>query len=67
MLKNIALDCYEHDVGPSIIKIGWSKCKDWTYLVGVYKGDCDKLSCIRFLKCCRMRPPGMSALNHVDQ
>ena len=68
MLKIIPLvDCYNHDVSGSFRRMGWSKCRDWTYLVGVYKRDCDKLHCIRFFRCCKMSPPGNSTLNHVDQ
>ena len=54
MTKN----CYDEDVRKSLDTQGWSKCQDWYYMMGVYKGDCDKLNCIDMIKCCRMTPPG---------
>ena len=56
--KNMTKDCYDEDVRKSLNKKGWSKCRDWHYMMGVYKGDCDKLNCIDMIKCCRMSPPG---------
>lgn len=42
------------DVGLIFDKKGWSFCVDGYYMVGFYKGGCDKLYCIEFFKCCSM-------------
>ena len=60
--KTVPLDCYDHNVTVSIAKAGWSKCQDWSYLAGVYKGACNKLHCIETFRCCRMPPQGICAL-----
>lgn len=60
-------DCYDQDVRKSLDKKGWSKCQNWYYMTGVYKGDCDNLNCIEMIKCCRMRPPGTQAQTLVQQ
>lgn len=53
------VDCYNEDVKISLDKGGLSKCKkDWYYIVGLYRGGCKHLSCIEYIKCCTMRPPG---------
>ena len=54
-------DCYDEDVKKSLNKKGWSKCRDWHYMMGVYKGDCDNLNCIDKIKCCRMSLPGTNS------
>ncbi|XP_020626858.1 uncharacterized protein LOC110064194 [Orbicella faveolata] len=56
--KNFTKNCYDENVRKSLNKKGWSKCRDWHYMMGVYKGDCDNLNCIDMIKCCRMTPPG---------
>ncbi|XP_078379543.1 uncharacterized protein LOC144662575 [Oculina patagonica] len=62
--ENITRDCKEQDVRKSLDKKGWSKCPEWNYMMGVYKGDCDKLNCIEMIRCCRMRPQDMVVLGH---
>ncbi|XP_078379572.1 uncharacterized protein LOC144662599 isoform X1 [Oculina patagonica] len=62
--ENTKKDCYDKDVRKSQYKKGWSKCREWYYIMGVYKGDCDKLNCIEMIKCCRMRPQDMVVLGH---
>ena len=47
--------CYSEDIVGKFDNIGLSKCKQSGYYVaGIYKGGCDKLSCIEKLKCCKM-------------
>ncbi|XP_078379553.1 uncharacterized protein LOC144662584 [Oculina patagonica] len=62
--KNMITDCKEEDVRKSLDKKGWSKCLEWHYMMGVYKGDCDQLNCIEIIKCCMMRPQDMVVLGH---
>lgn len=57
--KNIPLDCIVHNVNISFSG-KWRKCEDWSYLAGLYKGDCDGLNCTDAFRCCRMPPPGNS-------
>ena len=61
--KSVNQECYDHNVTVAITTTGWSKCHDWSYLVGVYKGVCNKLHCIKAFRCCRMPPPGIFALH----
>ena len=56
--ENLTKDCYDEDVRKSLAEKGWSKCRDWYYMVGVYKGFCNELNCIERIRCCRMTPPG---------
>ncbi|XP_078379589.1 uncharacterized protein LOC144662599 isoform X2 [Oculina patagonica] len=62
--KHMTKDCYDKDVRKSLQKKGWSKCREWYYIMGVYKGDCDKQNCIEMIRCCRMRPQDMVVLGH---
>ena len=61
--KKTSLHCNEQNVSVSMSSQGWSKCQDWSYLVGVYKGACDEVHCIEAFRCCRMPPPGIPALH----
>ncbi|CAH3178988.1 unnamed protein product [Porites lobata] len=48
-------DCYDENIGSSFDNIGLSECsKNDYYVVGIYKGGCDELHCIKTLKCCKM-------------
>ncbi|XP_067017058.1 fibropellin-1-like isoform X1 [Acropora muricata] len=47
--------CYVENIVASFDNIGLSGCKRYGYyLVGIYRGGCDSLGCIEYLKCCRM-------------
>ena len=46
--------CYDHDVTYSFDKKGWSTCNVDYYLVGIYRGGCDRLYCIEKFRCCKM-------------
>ena len=46
--------CYTKDIGESFDKEGWGTCKDDYYIAGLYRGTCNKLFCLEFMKCCKM-------------
>ena len=46
--------CYDADVLLSFDKKGWSECKAGFYMVGLFRGGCNKLQCIEKFKCCKM-------------
>ena len=64
--ENLTKDCYDEDVRKSLAEKGWSKCREWYYMVGVYKGDCNELNCIEMIRCCRMRAPGTHSQTQVQ-
>ncbi|XP_020621190.1 uncharacterized protein LOC110058869 [Orbicella faveolata] len=47
-------NCYTEDVWSSFDKRGIEGCRDGYYLVGIYKGGCNRLHCIEKFKCCEM-------------
>ena len=46
--------CYDHDVKNHIDSKGMSKCDDGYFITGLYKGNCNTLSCIETFRCCKM-------------
>ncbi|XP_068721036.1 fibropellin-3-like isoform X1 [Montipora capricornis] len=47
--------CYHENIVASFDNIGLSGCKRYGYyLAGIYRGGCDFLGCIEYLKCCKM-------------
>ena len=59
--------CYHEDIKSSFNKKGWSKCSDGYYMTGLFRGTCNKLSCIEKIKCCMMylNPPVLTSLSDV--
>ncbi|PFX27877.1 uncharacterized protein LOC111327026 [Stylophora pistillata] len=48
-------DCYVQNVWGSLDHKGLSECeREGYYMVGIFKGNCDKLYCLEEFKCCRM-------------
>ena len=47
--------CYNENILSSFDNKGLSKCEqEGYYVAGIYRGGCDRLSCIETLKCCKM-------------
>ncbi|XP_059153446.1 uncharacterized protein LOC131939258 [Physella acuta] len=46
-------ECSDVDISSCIKKAGWCKCPDETYVVGIYRGRCNDLSCLVKLRCCK--------------
>ena len=53
-------DCYDENVQTSFNNKGWSTCKRKYYLMtGFYRNSyCTRISCIQYLRCCRMAEKG---------
>ena len=41
-------------ISASFNNLGWSKCDTGYYMGGFYEGGCDKLQCIKEIRCCSM-------------
>jgi len=62
--------CYDQSVSDSFDKKGWSKCRNGTYMAGMWRNDCDSLHCIERFKCCGMKKnvvsPGKVLVSTAD-
>ena len=45
--------CQEKDIGISFDSQGWAECQVDHYMVGLRRSDCQELSCIEGLSCCK--------------
>ncbi|CAL1533250.1 unnamed protein product [Lymnaea stagnalis] len=46
--------CYEENTNCCFDAAGLCKCRRYYFLIGIYRGDCDRLHCLDKLKCCMM-------------
>ena len=55
--------CYDKDIRRSFDRKGWVTCDANYFVVGLWRGGCDRLHCIEKIRCCKMVNGKKESLN----